>query len=81
MLNVVYALWVDDFGAFAERHKVRDAIDGQLAMAAAEVTQRMGVSSIQRSEEFYANAQRELMTMLPPARRREDPPTKEDETE
>lgn len=83
MLDVIYSLWVDDFGLLVERHKVREALDSQLATAAFDAAVAMGRNAPPQTEEHYEQSQRELMAMFPPAAPRrgteeKETPTKED---
>lgn len=68
LLDVIYALWVKSFGVMVDQEEVRTKLDAQLAQAAAEYDFRKTASPTVQD----AQAQRDLMAMMPPARRRDE---------
>lgn len=69
VLDFSYKLWIDDYGVMVERAKVIEAIDQQLEMAAAQFI----IEGSAHTEEILAKGQLDLMSMSPPARKRQKP--------
>lgn len=69
--DFIYKLWVEDFGAMADRSKVRKALDMELDNATM-IFLEAGMDT-SRSDEILARAQKDLMAMQGPAQKRPRP--------